>query len=131
MSIEIDRTLIENPYRVHIAISDEQYQALRGVYLGDSDDFWTDSGSDAAVHEWDSDGLKIIVVCIDPAFNGSASNALEVSVHEAVHIWQKIKQYFNEDSPSDEFEAIAIAGLSSKIVVAFNQLIQGRNHVAE
>lgn len=40
-------------------------------------------------------------------------------VHEAVHVWQFIRERIGEDSPSSEFEAYSIQGIAQELMLAF------------
>lgn len=42
--------------------------------------------------------------------------------HEAVHIWQTIKEQINEKYPSREFEAYAIQQITQQLLWAYREL---------
>jgi hypothetical protein len=41
-------------------------------------------------------------------------------VHEAVHLWQYIKEDIGEHNPSKEFEAYAIQNLTQELLQSYN-----------
>lgn len=62
----------------------------------------------------ESKGKECAIVCIRPNDNDAQVYAL--LVHEAVHIWQRVKELLGEHSPSAEFEAYSIQRISLELI---------------
>lgn len=77
--------------------------------------------SDATTHYFDhqKDCYHIAVVCIDASKMTEPIHTASLLVHEAVHVWQRIRDLMGEDSPSSEFEAYAIQHISSELMVEY------------
>ena len=41
-------------------------------------------------------------------------------VHEATHVWQRIKEWLGEHNPSNEFEAYAMQNISQNLMAAYD-----------
>ena len=71
-------------------------------------------GSNASTHFYTKDAESSAVVCIDgEGYTRSQVSAL--LLHEAVHIFQEVKEMIGEHSPSKEFEAYAIQAISQRL----------------
>ena len=57
-------------------------------------------------------GPQIVVLVLPPK---SENEGFNVSVHEAVHVWQHIVSYIQEEAPGKEIEAYMIAHISEII----------------
>ena len=76
----------------------------------------------------DVTGTATILVCVGA---GSERDALEVIltlVHEAVHVWQFVREVIGERAPGIEMEAYGIEGISRGLIEVYCQT-QGRDKV--
>lgn len=90
--------------------------------MNDSDKFMS-NGCDAQVNFYDGDYLAIVQI-------GDTSERTSVEIHglllhEAVHIWQRIRQRMGEHSPSTEFEAYSIQAVAQDLFAMFEE---SQNH---
>ena len=73
--------------------------------------------SNATAHYFENrDSLKAsCVVCIGSVEGKSKPQVFALLTHEAVHMWQQIKEAIGEHSPSPEFEAHAVQSISQQL----------------
>lgn len=78
-----------------------------------------DKGGYAILGHNDVTGCSTILVCVG---RGAERNALDVIltiVHEAVHVWQFVREVIGERSPGIEMEAYGIDGISRGLIDAY------------
>lgn len=82
------------------------------------------TGANATAHFFIQDeNQEIAIVCLkheDRPFIEVAG----ILVHEAVHVWQSIRQSIGESEPSKEFEAYAIQNISYSLMNTYQRLTQ-------
>ncbi|MFW2055748.1 hypothetical protein [Acinetobacter haemolyticus] len=80
--------------------------------MSDTDEFLS-TGSDAQVDFYQNSTYAIVQIG-----NTADKEAIEVYgllLHEAVHIWQRVKQLMGEANPSVEFEAYSIQAIAQDL----------------
>ena len=117
----MDRCLFENPYHLTLCTTVKQYEReLKRMRIAKSErpKFTT---ACAACHFFSCDVGRIAIVCIrkDKTKDKHQHNAL--LVHEAVHVWQEVKNAIGEKSPSPEFEAYAIQSIAQCLMTEFER----------
>jgi len=81
--------------------------------------------SDAATHVLEtSDGDRCAVVTIRKQGDKTAEQVYALLVHEAVHIWQFVREGLGEDSPSSEFEAYSIQSISQSLMEEYREQVK-------
>jgi len=55
---------------------------------------------------------------------------ISIIVHESVHVWQVIRDYMGEESPSYEFEAYSVQGITYKLLMEYNRQLEERDLAA-
>ena len=75
-------------------------------------------GAGATTHYFEKDDETIIIVCIDKDLSVSAAQYAALIAHEAVHVWQWMRDDMKEKEPSAEFEAWAIQSITQKMLSA-------------
>lgn len=77
--------------------------------------------ADACVHFFEkTDGVgHSVIVCIGNTKGKHFSQIAGLLVHEAVHIWQEIRNHLGEKHPSSEFEAYSIQKISQCLIDAY------------
>lgn len=87
--------------------------------LGD----WIPGLKDASTHtlKHEKHG-RMAIVCVSPRnftdrYDGAKLAAL--LTHEAVHVWQEMREHMGEANPSSEFEAYAIQRISQNLMAAY------------
>lgn len=51
----------------------------------------------------------------------STNGRVSLIFHEAVHVWQRVREEMGETSPSTEFEAYAIQHIGLQLLMAYDQ----------
>lgn len=133
MSIKwLNRALIVSPYCYALCLTEKVFhRELRrlGIPREDWPPFML-NGASATVHFFEDDDLRVAIVTLQPGSDATPEQVNAILVHEAVHIWQKICEHFNESSPSPEFEAYSIQAISQSLMEAYaayckqNQLVR-------
>lgn len=79
--------------------------------------------SDATTHHFVTDsGRRAVVVSLRQKEGIEGIQIAALLVHEAVHIWQECRDLLGEASPSAEFEAYCIQGISQNLMQRFTEL---------
>ena len=120
----MDRCLFDNPYHLTLCTTEKQYRReLKRMNLPkyEQPGFTTNSAANAACHFFSCDVGRIAIVCIrkDKTKDVHQHNAL--IVHEAVHVWQEVKDAIGEKNPSPEFEAYAIQSIAQVLMTEFER----------
>jgi hypothetical protein len=56
------------------------------------------------------------------------ADQLGIIAHEAVHVWQALEKYINEDSASDEMEAYSIQSITKDLLTQYlGKRVNGKN----
>lgn len=53
--------------------------------------------------------------------NKSSLEQISMLYHEAVHVWQAMREAIGEDKPSHEFEAYSIQNIGKQLIIAYEQ----------
>ncbi|HFG6817393.1 hypothetical protein U2E65_03210 [Acinetobacter baumannii] len=85
----------------------------------DKADQFLDMGADAQVSAF-SDGAYAIVQIGDTA-DKDRIQVYGLLLHEAVHVWQKIKKLMGEREPSSEFEAYSIQAIAQDLFKMYEE----------
>jgi len=121
-----DRSLILSPIYYALCTSEKVFnKELKrlGIAKKDRPSFILNEWSHASVHHFENDGKYISLVCVDKQKNeenGVTPNEIcGLLIHEAVHIWQEIKENIGECEPSREFEAYSIQCIAQRLIEAY------------
>ena len=116
----IDRSIIESPYCIGLCQTEKQYKnELKRLKINAPYDCWIAEDKDANVSEFIKGNEKCYVVSIRVKPDTKNIEIIGLLIHEAVHVWQKIKDSLGEDSPSPEFEAYSIQRIAQNLIDAF------------
>ena len=85
--------------------------------MNDADTFMSND-CDAQVNFYNDDSLAIVQI---KECERSLIEVHGLLLHEAVHIWQRIKQRMNERDPSTEFEAYSIQAIAQNLFAMFEE----------
>lgn len=114
-------------FELHLCTSEEQYRRLlrKWKFPKDKTDQFVLEGADACTHELSTDGHgDRVIVCIRP--HDSTDDPLQyvgLLIHEAVHVWQSIRDNIGEDKPSSEFEAYSIQSIAEKLLKEYRKQV--------
>ena len=122
----LDRTLLTSPYCYALCLDEKAFRKEQKHMRVPKDErvsFVMNSGSGATAHFFNNpsgDGLCVIVtLCDDPKLD-----LIQIYcelVHEAVHIWQEIKESLGEDTPGQEGEAYAVQAIAQNLMYAYQE----------
>ena len=89
-------------------------------------DFLKSSHAHATTHFFKRSDKVVAIICIrkNSAFDINQIHAL--LLHEAVHLWQEIKIYIDENNPSKEFEAYSIQALAQNLFYAYKKMSKSK-----
>jgi len=121
----IGRELVMSPYCIGLCKSKKQFEAeldRRKAPLLERTE-WVDDGKDGKTHffEGTKDNDLSCIVCIKKKKSIEYTSVLGLLVHEAVHIWQAVKDELNEKEPSLEFEAYSIQAIAQRLIEAYGK----------
>ena len=120
------RTLITCPYCYGLCYSEKEFhKELRRLGIARSE--WPpfigsgqNSSADATTHFFTlGNKNRVAIVCVGNSRGKSREQMQALLTHEAVHLWQRIKEDMGEDRPSHEFEAYAIQTISQNLATAY------------
>lgn len=85
----------------------------------------------ANMHTFDAEGggPALCIVCLSDVSGHTGVEVAALLVHEAVHIWQEIRDGLKEDDPSAEFEAYSVQSLAQGLMSEYVR--QTRMEVAQ
>lgn len=119
-----DRTLARSPVHYALCTSEAQFKReMRRLSIPPEDrDAWVlNEHSDATTHKFELllTRKKIAVVCLRATPTSTSIGIAALLVHEAVHIYQWVKELIGEDKPGAEGEAYAIQEISQNLMQAY------------
>lgn len=124
-----DRTTTETPFEFCLCVTEEQYHKELKRLKVPKDEWgeFTIRGQRATVRRVVCEGCTpVAIVCIRPTTEKTIHQINAVLVHEAVHLWQWMKELIGEDEPSIEFEAYSIQGMAQRLFYAYDELTRKR-----
>lgn len=113
------RALLHAPLYYTIATSEKHLKAelKRLDYPGK--EFGVNAGQGATTNFLKNKrGETVAIVCLFDHSN-SLTATLGLIVHEAVHVWQEVKEIIGEKSPSPEFEAYSIQAIAQELMMEY------------
>ena len=113
-------TLFVSPFghlRYALALSKKHMKQL-----GVSKDEFLSLNTPAQVEFFNVDNSVLAVVQINNRKKQKPDWINAMIVHEAVHVWQEIREMMYEKEPSSEFEAYSIQQIASNLMSEFKEL---------
>ena len=123
--IWLDRALLITPIYFGLCKSEKDFnKELKrlGIARKEWPRFISDN-SNATIHFFDnkSNAKRCCIVCVKSEKGISKIQLYALLVHEAVHIWQAIRENIGERYPASEQEAYAIQAISQQLFTAYNE----------
>ena len=119
----IDRWLLLSPYCIGVCKAEDQFnRELKRLKIPPNQwPDWVDIGCDGKTHFFEKgDGRdNCCIVCIRHRKGLTRTEMIGVIIHEAVHVWQAIRDDIGEDNPSSEFEAYSIQIITQRLIVEY------------
>lgn len=127
----LDRDLIRSPYSFALCLSEKEFkQELRRLELPRKEwpSFLATNHSSATVHFFERNGDIdfCAIVCIGDTSKVELEQVYAMLVHEAVHIWQAVRDNIGERHPSQEFEAYSIQAISQRLMFSYKEQIAAK-----
>lgn len=118
----LQRSIVVSPVFYTICSSERIMRAeLKRLKVKDQFSHVSD-GYDGTTHTLKFDnGKTCCIVCLYNWREATAESVYALIVHEAMHVWQKIRREMNEDMPSDEFEAYSVQTIVQQLMEEFNR----------
>lgn len=130
MSKWLDRSLVVSPYYYCLCVNEKSFRKqLKSMDLPKSDwpSFLATKQADATVHFFEhSNGSLCAIVCIRAGKQHSIEQVFAMLTHEAIHIWQEIRDYLGEKFPSKEFEAYSVQTLCQRLFESYVTQTKGK-----
>lgn len=114
----LERSLIQGPF-LALFTSEKDFQAECKLLKVTETPEFISPGAGATVHHLEfPDGRELAMVCLDmkESLKMERISVHCLLVHEAVHIYQRVRNWMNETKPSIEFEAYSIQSLSQRLI---------------
>lgn len=119
----LDRELVTSPYHYRVCVREKDFYAeLKRLSVPEKHwpEFTSSPHADATAHflTHAKTGNRCAIVCLSKimAKRHAKTTIYGLLVHEAVHIWQHIKEDIGEFSPSSEFEAYSIQRIAQSLM---------------
>ena len=121
-----DTTLMDSPIQVALCMSEKQYKKERKrAGVEDFSPFLLREHVNATAHFYcDKEGRYLCVVCIGDTKGRQYETVASLIVHEAVHVWQNIKDHLGEKEPSSEFEAYSIQRIVQGLLMEYRRHLE-------
>ncbi len=122
----LDRSLIVNPYCYALCLSKKEfnYELNRlGLKKSQRPNFLADNNCSATIHFLRNLNNKqnCAIICIDNDIDADELQIYSLLTHEAVHLWQHIKECMGEVNVSKEFEAYSIQGIAQNLMYSYKE----------
>lgn len=116
----LDRALIVSPLCYGLCLDEKDFKrALKKLKIDEEVGFLLNENADATVHLFTKDGMTASIVCLGNVRGKTIEQLHSLLLHEAVHIWQVIKEQLNEREPSIEFEAYSIQTIAQNLFCSY------------
>ena len=131
----LSRNLVTSPYYYTICTDEKRFEKeMVGLKVKAKDvpDFLGSPNADGTTHffdKWDGNRIegKSAIVCVRyPAAGKTGCQYAGLLVHEAVHIWQAIRETLGERHPGSEQEACSIQSIAQELMIEFMRQTTGR-----
>ena len=114
----LERTLLAAPHFTLCTTEKMFHEALEDLKIKpEKAPQWIGDNADARTHRYDNEkGNRCCIVCIPHDLKRTGIQIAALLVHEAVHVWQDARDYYNERFPSSELEAYSIQAISQELM---------------
>lgn len=123
----LNRVLVQSPCHLALCLTEKQFQQKckeLKVPKSGRPEFMHTWHSHATVHFFENreDCSVAAVVCIRDMDKYSYAEVASLICHEAVHVWQAIRETLGEKNPSSEFEAYSIQNITQTLLYEYDRL---------
>lgn len=122
--------ILASPIYWTIVTDERQFpHVLKDIYHPEKPpprDWFTDTTAPGITHAFSSsDGGLFCVVCIRGMEEHDPLSVVSLIAHEAVHIWQDVREYLSEEHPSIEFEAYSVQIILQQLLHEYRRQMYG------
>lgn len=120
----LNRSIITSPLHFALCLKAKDFQRelkRLNVPRDDWPNFILNEYSHATTHFLQRRGKIIAIVCLGSTKGRTPVEINGLLVHEAVHIWQEIRENIGEARPSSEFEAYSIQAIAQSLMDAYRE----------
>lgn len=121
----LDRALVVSPLYYGLCVSEKDfYRELRKLKLPKDEwpRFLLTKHANATTHFFETNGAgRCAIVTLGNTKGRSKPQIFAMLTHEAVHIWQEVRESLGEKFPSSEFEAYSVQTLSQRLMEAYER----------
>ena len=123
----LNRVLVHSSHHLALCLTEEQFhQKLKEmkVHKKNYPPFLGSWHSHATTHFLVNEGQKsaAAVICLRDNSKYSYAETAALICHEAVHVWQAIRETLGEKEPSSEFEAYSIQNIVQTLLYEYDRL---------
>lgn len=116
MTTWLNRALVVAPC-LTLCLSEREYLKVLREFKQEPNGPWVMDGADATMHTLERKGKDdVCIVCLRAPAGIDPVSVAGLLVHEAVHIWQKVRRGINEHDPSPEFEAYSVQSIAQQLM---------------
>lgn len=117
--------LVPCPAEIHLCTKEKQFKKLLKRIEYPYDEPWMGGGEfDALTHTFSCDNALMCIVCMPVTAREPRLPAYGLLVHEAMHVWRKIRKRMGEESPSSEFEAYSMQTISQLLFQQYEDALE-------
>ena len=122
----LNRELLTSPYHYALCLSEKEFTAEldRLNVPRDTRGSWIKTPqADATLHFFEQNGDVGLcaIVCLRAKKGVSREQVYAMLVHEAVHLWQAIKDHIGEHTPGIEAEAYAVQRIAQSLMYSYKE----------
>ena len=122
----LDRSLLTSPYCYALCLSEKAFRVelkRLGVPKRRWPEFLQTSHAGGTAHfiEKTSSSDFCTIVTMHPSKDRELEQVYGMLVHEAVHIWQAVKENIGESRPGSESEAYAIQSIAQSLMFSYKE----------
>jgi hypothetical protein len=129
----LDRVLIISPVLYALCLTQEAFtkelKRLK-IKVSQEDSLFLIKGARATTHTFAMDNDAVVcIVCMPIDLALSEVEVYATLTHEAVHVWQEIKQVLGEEKPGIEQEAYSIESIAYRLMHSYyknNKKLKGK-----
>ncbi len=126
-----DRALVRAPYHCLVLTEKGFHRELRRLGVPKPwPPYNASPNAGATLHTFETPMPRPRISCIVTfTENAGKRDGVEIAgllVHEAVHIWQKVRAEIGEEAPSREFEAYAVQSIAQNLMESFAEQTKRR-----
>ena len=122
----LNRSLLTSPYSYALCLSEAEFKSelvQLGVPKEDRGSWMKTPQADATLHYFEQHGDvgMCAIVCLRVRRGVEREQVYALLIHEAVHLWQAIKDHIGEHTPGIESEAYAVQRIAQSLMYSYKE----------